>query len=473
MKRALSLILVLVVASLSLPAAAHYCSNIWTGPAKLVVKPEVSTLHVVAGQDVSLKVYLQNNFPGKLYAAKMKGTASGYTITVAPTQQDVGPGQQVLFTYTVKATTTADIQVSTLTMSVTFRVGTYGPNSTLVNQNPSQSTVAAGATTYGGGGSQQAPSAWAAALADKFPGATLGAGTPTFGRTGLGQLISWFGYRYCYDQDAGWNCGSQNCPGACAEQPWGDPSDIEQPAQDMMRAGVELGVRKNKLGSELQAARDGAVNAMKQGSDDHKCLAAVVGGLLWQGAASTTTFENALSTVPAGCKSAGLRALGKGSAATCTSGSYQVMGACAAAEGLAGNDAVVTSVLIPKAGDGEKPGGDWHENNYYAYMLYLATGARYAAGQSPTWYPAVGPQPDGSVTKKDGSTQPKVDQPPPRYNEAGQLIPGLETVGAEPSGNRPGDGGCSMVARPAAAGGSLLLLALIVLPLLIARRRRG
>jgi len=228
--------------------------------------------------------------------------------------------------------------------------------------------------------------------------------------------------------------------------------------------GERTAFRKAKLGSKLTAARDGTTNAMAAGSDEHRCLAAVVGGHLWKGAADATVFESALNGVAAPCKAAGLRALGKGTQSSCTSGAFYEKAACAAAEGLSNNDAPVKSVLIPNAGDGDYTG------LYYSYMLYLVAGDRWASGQNPSFYPTVGPpMPDtGSPPQADGS--PPVADSPMIMSDAGVPIPMPREAGTEPaSSGLSADllGGCAVGQRPTAS-----LLAALVLGLLLLQRRR-
>jgi hypothetical protein len=481
----------LVAVGIALPssAAAHYCSNIFAGPARLVVKPETTTVNISGTSTATLKVYLQNNFPYKLFAVKMRGQATNYTIAVNPTAgQDIQPGQNVLYTYSIKHNTgfTGAVQVSTLNLQVQIRIGSWrGSADKLVNQTPAQSLLT-GSAVYLQGNAEQTPSLNMGTLADLYPTATLPAGSPTFGHTGIQQLSQMFGYRFCFDSGGTYACGGQDCPSPCAEKAaW---SDIEQFPQDCMRAGVELGVRKAKLGSQLQAVRDGAVNAMKAGSAQHRCLAAVVGGVLWQGAASTTTFENGLNSLSAACKAAGLRALGKGTAGSCSGlSAYHEQAACAAAEGLQGVDAPVSSILMPNAGDGNScASSDWHRCHYYAYMLYLVTGDRYGQGKTASYYPPVGPTPtpDTSVPKLDkgGPTADGPKPPPPDYGPHpdgwtppdGGAQPGKE-AGMPPAGDgsRPDGGGCCALAGPQAPPAtSLLVLAALGLTALVLRRRR-
>lgn len=470
MKRTSLTLVLLAVSALPSSVRAHYCSNIFTGPARLVIQPEQSQLQVVAGTEVPLKVYLQNNFPYKLYGTAMRGVADGYGISVTPAEQDVGPGQRVLYTFKVTAPSSSEVQVSALELQVRFRVDDFrGDDDVLVNQSPSETTLVDRAS---GNGGEQAPALSAASLINRYPGATLPAGAPYFGRTGAQQLVNWFGYRFCYDSGGGWRSGEQDCPSPAPEgSAW---SSIEQFPQDCMRAGIELGVHKAKLGSALDAARDGALNAVsKGGSIQHRCLAAVVGGLLWQGAASSA-FEAALEALPsAGCQAAGLRALGKGSASACTDGEYHEQAACAAAEALQGNDGPVSSVLLPNAGDGaDGSGGSWQASLYYSYMLYLATWDRYGKSQQPSWYPQVGPGFEAGAPAREAGS-PAAEAAVPRYSEAGQLIP--SDAGPGRSGSRPLDGGCGCgaAARPEPGQALALLLAPGALLLLVWRRRRG
>jgi len=81
----------------SSPALAHWCSNIWDAPARIVVKPEKSTVYLQSGTPTKLRVYLQNNFPFTMFETKMRGNASGYSIKVSPGMQTVQPGQSAAF----------------------------------------------------------------------------------------------------------------------------------------------------------------------------------------------------------------------------------------------------------------------------------------------------------------------------------------------------------------------------------------
>lgn len=390
-------------------ALAHWCSNIFGAHARLVVKPEKTSI-VVGSTPTTLNVYLQNNFPYKLFNVEMRGNTTAYTVSVSPASQTVSPGQQVLYTFTISGSS-GTVPVSQLALQVRIRIGGWqGESDPFVDPSPSQADLIAG-SVYGSALGDQTPSFNAATLADLYPAATIPA---LLNRSGLKQLIHWYAYRWCYNTSGNYKCGSQECPSPC--DPISSSSDywtsIEQFPQNCMRAGVDVGIRKAKLGSLLQYARDGSVYAMQGGSAEHKCLAAVVGGHLWNGASSTTTFENALNNVSAACKAAGLRALGKSSTpAACTSGAYYEKAACAAAEGLRGNDGPVKSVLIPSAGDGDSCGA--YSCLYYAYMLYLAAGDRWAQGQAPSFYPTVGPSP----TQDSGTPPPPADQgvpPPPK-----------------------------------------------------------
>jgi MYXO-CTERM domain-containing protein len=515
-------------------ALAHFCSNIFSGPAKFVVKTDKSTVIVKAGCPAQLRVYLQNNFPYKLLAVKMQGVASGYTVAVAPAAgQDVAPGQNVGYLFTITGPTGSLPVTTTLSLQIKFdhtyvanpagtQSFTLGTNDWKVNQAPTQAAlISAVSTTFGAGTGQQSPSFSAAKLADLYPSATLSATTPLFGRTGMQQLIQWFGYRYCYDVGGGWNCGVQNCPSPCAESPWSSPTNISQFPQDCMRAGAELAVRKAALGSDLTAAQDGATNALKgAGSGQHKCLAAVVGANLLQGG-STASFTAALTAagnaVPAICQAAALRVLGSGVASTCSTGNYWERAACAAAEGLVGNDGPVSSVLMASAGDGD------FDKIYYSYMLYIVTGARRGTCSSGplcgtgtvSYYPdaggpsadgACGPAPDGiklpdqpkptpdkpkpaaDVTKADqpgakkdtGAKQdataladraPVAERPPQPSTEAGLPADASGGVRADSAGKQDSGCGCAVAAEPERA--PLVLLGLLGLALLLGRRRRA
>jgi MYXO-CTERM domain-containing protein len=470
-RHAVLAILVAVAVLLPATAAAHWCSNIFAARARLVVKAEKTTVAVTGGQTATLKVFLQNNFPYRLFGVQMRGSASGYTITVSPSSQTVGPGQQVAFTYSISGSA-GTLQASQMALQVRIRYGGWqGESDPYVDPNPSQAELAA-ASVYGSSTGDQSASLNAAVLADKYPTAQISTGP---GFTGIEQLISWFGYRFCYNSGGSYRCGSQDCPSPCAEgTPW---TATNQFPQNCMRAGVDLAIRRAQLGSQLTAARDGAVNAMKAGSNEHKCLAAVVGGHLWKGASSTATFENALDSVSAACKAAGLRALGKGTQSSCNSGAYYERAACAAAEGLSNNDGPVTSVLIPNAGDGDSSGS--YDSLYYAYMLYLVAHDRYAQGTAPSFYPPVGaPLPDkGTTPVGDQGTGPQPDSGPPAdlkmiVNEAGVTVPIYPDRGAGiPAGpSNTLTGGCRHADAPPPPATAVVLL--LAVGLLLRRRRR-
>jgi hypothetical protein len=450
------------------PSSAHWCSNIWAGPSRLVVKPEKSTVYV-SSAPTQLKVYLQNNFPYTLFGAKMRGKATAYTVTVNPASQDVQPGQNVLFTLTITSSTgSGSVPVSSLDIQVWMRYalgqdnGFRGADDPLVNQSPSQDFLvnARGYLAKDGYDSpgQQAPSLSMATLFDKYPQATLPAGPPFFGRTGVQQLIHWFGYRFCYFAEGGWGCGTQDCPSPCPEgSAW--TSNMEF-SSNGLRAGLDLAIRKSKLGSELVPARNAAINAIKGGGEEFKCLAAIVGAVLWQGAASAKPFEDALASSPvsARCKAAALRALGKGQVGDCAASPYWEQATCAAAEGLQRNDGPVKTYLLPNAGDGKNPqtgSGTWQENEFYAYMLYLVTGDNYARNIYPSYYPNVG----GIVFPDAGGVTPDTQEPAFDYsapaNDQGQIK-------ADKGSTDTGGGGCSFLPTPAGGGVPLFLVALLV-----------
>ena len=480
-KLALSVVVLTLCWGASDPAEAHWCSNIWSAPARIVVKPEKSTVFLSAGKAVKLRVYLQNNFPYRLYKVQMRGQASGYTITATPAQQDVFPGQNAGYMLTItKSSGSASVPVSSLNLQIKFRPGEspydwMGSSSKLLGQTPSQSMLLNQSKyTF----SYQDASLTASTLSARFPGAKLPAGKPYFGRTGLQQVIHWFGYRFCYSSSGGWRCGGQQCPSPCKEgSAW---SSQDQFPQHCMRAGVEVAAwhARGKLGSELTNARNAAVNAVKGGgSAQHRCLAAVVGGYLWQGATGGA-FTGALNGLPAACKKAGLRAFNGSNASSCSSGQYYERAACAAAEGLRGNDGPVKSFLKTTAGDGASSynGSDdssGYKSLYSSYMLYIVSTHRLAKAGKVTYYPDAGgpttPKKDTGGTKKDtGGT--KKDTKPPPGKEAGtpQADGAVATVDSGAGGDEE-DGGCSCAVTPEGPT-SGLLLALVAL-LALGRRK--
>jgi hypothetical protein len=473
----------LLIASLLLlcesSVLAHWCSNIWVGPARLVVKPEQSTIMLAGTGSATLKVYFQNNFPNTLFAVEMRGNTTLYTIEVAPAKQDVHPGQNVAFQFTITPKSSGGlVPVSDLNLQVKFRYamgdGFRGNTDPLVQQSHDKDWLINNRGYMSKDGymspGQQAPSLSMAVLADTYPSATLPEGAPFFGRTGLQQMIHWFGYRFCYYAEGGWACGAENCPSPCAEgSAWTSNMEFSHNA---MRAGMDLASRKSKLGSELNAAREAAVNALKGGGEEFKCLSAIIGAILWEGAADTSPFETALGQASAICKAAGLRALGKGEAGTCTAGTYFEQATCAAAEGLRKNDAPVQSILIPNSGDGKSTqdkGDLWQKSHFYAYMLFLVTNNHYAHGEHPGYYPNVGGLvfPDAGSTSEDTGAvqgdrgQSKVD---------GQIVPPKKDGSTSSSG---GDSGCAIAQASLPAPSPWVLFGLALGFALIIFRRRS
>ena len=447
--------LLALLASQATPAQAHWCSNIWSAPARIVVKPDKSTVFL-STTPTKLRVYVQNNYPYLLRSMELRGQAPGYTIQVAPPQQQVHPGQQVGFLLTItKDAGSATVPVSTLDLQLQFRPGKF-PNGWLgqankrLNPKPSQSSLMA-ASSYSI--QRQDASLSASTLSALYPNAKLPAGSPFFGRTGIQQVIHWFGHRFCYSSSGSWRCGGQNCPSPCAEgNAW---SATDRFPNNSMRAGAELVAwhARAKLGSNLTAARAAAISSLKGGgSQQHKCIAAVVGGYLWQGAASTSSFTSALNSggVPGTCGKAGLRVLNGSNPSSCGPGTYHERAACAAAEGIRGNDGPVKSVLVPNAGDGGVGwGGNGYQPLFYAYMLYMVTAHRAAKTGKVTYYPdagkPTGPTPDLKPPQPD-SMPPQPDAPPPPRD----LRPPRDVY-------QPGQEGTAPTADSAAAGGDAAL----------------
>lgn len=486
----------LAVCLLVQPAAAHWCNNIWTAPARLVVKPEKSTVHISGGAPATLRVYVRNNFPYKLVDLQLRGAASGYTVTVAPPGHSAQPAQDVSYVLTIAPSGGGggDVSVSSLNLQVRFRgggspYGWMGGGDCRVDESPSLALLTARSEYEQTGsnddcGPNQSAALSAATLADLYPSATLGSGAPLFGRSGLEQLIHRFGYRFCYDAWGGWRCGGQDCPtAACGEgSAW---SSIEQFPQDCMRAGIELAARKTKLGSRLQAARDAAINALQGGGMEHRCLAAVVGGYLWQGASTASTFASALSGsgISTACQNAGRRVLDGSNGSSCGSGAAHERAACAAAEGLRGNDTPVRNVLMQSSGDGETGGG--YTGLYHAYMLHLVAAHRRESTGAVAFYPDAGgstapfpdtggpprdqggppPPGDGGTTGRDVSS-PAGDAFVPRQDGSPPVTSDAATTGLR---NRL-DGGCSVAAWSMTGCAAPALLLLLLAALLLRRR---
>ena len=147
MRRALAFSATLLLCLAASEVHGHYCSNIFSGPARFVVKPETTTLAV--NGSAQLRVYLQNNFPYTLFSVQLSGVATGFSIPT-PAGKTIHPGQNVSYVLTITGTGSA-----VMTMRVSFRLGgPYGPTSSLVNQSPAQTTLMNNAR-YGQGGAAQ------------------------------------------------------------------------------------------------------------------------------------------------------------------------------------------------------------------------------------------------------------------------------------------------------------------------------
>ena len=361
------------------------------------------------------------------------------------------PGQQAGFLLSIQASSAATVKASTLGLQVQFRPGKppsgwMGDTDMLVSQKPAQSTLING-TNYSM--KIQDASLIASSLSRLYPTAKLSSDSPFFGRTGIQQVIHWFGYRFCYSSGGSYRCGGQQCPSPCAEgSSW---NATNQFPFNCLRAGAEVAAwhARAKLGSDLTAARAAAVNALKGGGSFlHKCMAAVVGGYLHKGAASTTAFTKALDTaannVPPTCRKAGKRILdGSNASSSCSSGQFYENAACAAAEGLRDNDGPVKSVLVAKAGDG----GGWgwtegYKNLYHSMMLYIVTAHRAAKTGKVSYYPDAGaPQtykPDIKPVGKDTGAR--------EGSTPGKEGGASKADAAEGEGS---DGGCSVGSAPA------------------------
>ncbi len=433
------------------PAEAHWCSNIFEAHARLVIKPEVTTLYVSGDKPAKLRVHLHNNFPYKMWQMEMRGSAAGYKIETSPAAQDVHPAQTVTYTFTISRDAGAGtVKVTDLNLQVRIRVGFWmGDSVSMVDPNPSQASLASSLTYTK---PTQGASLNAATLADLYPNAKI---TDKFNRTGVEQLIHLFAHPFCYNSLGFYRCGKQDCPSPCAEgKSW--KTSVSQFAHNCMRAGLELGVRKARLGSRLDAARAASITAMTGAhSPDYKCMGAMVGAVLWKGAASTAAYEKALDKVSPKCKAAGLRALGKGTPGTCstsTAGTYDEMTACAGAEGLRGQDDPVKKILMVNAGDGYKV--DSYSTQFYAYMLYLVTSSRRASGQKTSYYPEVQQTPDAGNTP-DSSHQADA-----------------EADAAAQAGSEEG-GGCAFTPGAPSARSAIPVLSLLLLGVWSRRRAGG
>lgn len=127
------MVMVLVMVGLVYtPAAqAHWCSNIYRTYARIVVKPERQTVSVAAGEIVSLKVKVRNNFPYNLKWIKLRAKHPDFNIGVSPNEVEaednsIFPGEEVTFVLSIerRSDSTSDVGVSELGLKVAvFRDG--------------------------------------------------------------------------------------------------------------------------------------------------------------------------------------------------------------------------------------------------------------------------------------------------------------------------------------------------------------
>ena len=76
------------------PVQAHWCSNIYESGARLVIKPEQSTVFpgMNPGDSTTLRVWVRNNFPYVMTNAEMRATSADFRASLEGMQNPYGDG---------------------------------------------------------------------------------------------------------------------------------------------------------------------------------------------------------------------------------------------------------------------------------------------------------------------------------------------------------------------------------------------
>ena len=92
----------------SSPAEAHWCTNIYRTPARIVVKPERDTVFIsdTVGAVETLRVTVRNNFPYVVSNTILDGNNPNFDVSCDPYGVELQPGQERAFTLTITRTAT-------------------------------------------------------------------------------------------------------------------------------------------------------------------------------------------------------------------------------------------------------------------------------------------------------------------------------------------------------------------------------
>lgn len=332
------------------PARAHWCTNIYDTPARIVVKPEQSTVFpgMNPGDSTTLRVWVRNNFPYVVTDAEMRATNSDFDVTVTPGRQDIYPEQESAFDFQI--TRVADSGDDDLHLQIRLYVDNHSginqwrdESDDWVEQTPSESRLRGGMTS---GQAQQLNSAKLAALYSE--------------PDGEGRLLELYGRpRLGYNNQGTWGDGD-----------WFPDRSLTKWDYQILRAGVELA----KRWSDDPATRTAMIDAMDDPDELYRGTSALIAAFLGSNPAVRERIETMATTdacVDATLCShydwtpsddarlmakAALVVLGDNQyhaevTAGLSSSSERVQMICGAALGLAGEDDPVVNTLRPLARD--------------------------------------------------------------------------------------------------------------------------
>jgi MYXO-CTERM domain-containing protein len=439
--------------TLSSPADAHWCNDLWISRYNVSVRPATDTVTVPTGGQATLDIFVRNDMGYPLTTFSITATAGGCTITNAlkSTLTKTGyllPGETATYTLTIKGCAT--LAASSLNIAAKFDGQTY--SATVIENAAGQP----GALTNVGSSNEQAWQLGGAASADW--------GTTA---TGLDFLMG----KFCAGRGS-WDSGGGGvsaaactgtataCPASTATLGTGGGSKFDYPK--LWSAG-ELAIRKSALGARLATLRDRLKCAMGDPYIAMSGFEMIVLGYLGEDAGARTALEAAVTA--GGDKGTVAKAalLLMGSAAdktkyqadvtTCAaSTNVYLSSACAAALGIVNkDDAIVKSVLIKNANWQEPDtGANGAYGIYSSYLLEIVAWDRLgwapkgAAAGTVSFYSAGGAGAAGAA----GAPGVGGAAGAPGAGGAGGATPGAGGATPGAGGATPGAGG----AVPGAGG---------------------
>jgi len=335
------------------PAAAHWCTNIYETPARLVVKPEQST--IFPGDSGTLRVWVRNNFPYLVKNAELRVDNADFDASVTPGSQDILPGQEVAFDLQITRVGSSgdnDLRLQIRVFEGTGHGGSLkawrGPGDPWVDQDPSEALVRSSMN------SDQSKQLGAGKLAATYSEAD-----------GVGRLLELYGRpRLGYNSDGWWGDGD-----------WFSPRTPDKYDFQLLRAGIELALRKFQGFPDEAAVRQALTLAMDDPDVGHRGVSALLAGYLAGDDAAVRARIQAMadsdpcvdaercshytwSASPRAQRMAQAGLLAAGDAAQedavrtgLGDANEGVQMVCAAALGIAGDDAAVTGSLIPLVAD--------------------------------------------------------------------------------------------------------------------------